>query len=97
VNNFVYRAWRPFHPKRLYNLLHDKFILLQNVETHEDEDGSEEDEDMEDEKEMFEGFGPVDGEAAQDVSSDNEADSEDYDDAQTKERRRRPRHERLQR
>ncbi|KAJ5682935.1 hypothetical protein N7462_006100 [Penicillium macrosclerotiorum] len=45
INNFVYSARRPFHPRRLFSLLHDKFIVLQNNETADDE----EDEDMEDE------------------------------------------------
>lgn len=34
VRNFVYVRRRPFHPRRLYNLLHDKFILQ-----HEHDDG----------------------------------------------------------
>ncbi|KAE8403234.1 CobW domain protein [Aspergillus pseudonomiae] len=41
INNFVYKARRPFHPRRLFSLIHDKFIVLQNVETQEN-DGSEE-------------------------------------------------------
>ncbi|KAH8808643.1 PiT family inorganic phosphate transporter [Xylogone sp. PMI_703] len=39
ISSFVYRARRPFHPKRLFALIHDKFIVLQNVE--QDEDGDE--------------------------------------------------------
>lgn len=34
MRNFVYVRRRPFHPRRLYNLLHDKFILQ-----HEQDDG----------------------------------------------------------
>ncbi|KAK9243410.1 CobW/HypB/UreG, nucleotide-binding domain-containing protein [Lipomyces tetrasporus] len=29
INNFVYRRRRPFHPKRLYQLIHDMFVLCQ--------------------------------------------------------------------
>lgn len=28
----MYRARKPFHPKRLFDLIHDKFIILQNVD-----------------------------------------------------------------
>ncbi|KAJ5126562.1 hypothetical protein N7448_007341 [Penicillium atrosanguineum] len=38
INNFVYSARRPFHPRRLFSLLHDKFILLQNNELDDDSD-----------------------------------------------------------
>ena len=45
----MYSARKPFHPKRLFDLIHDKFIVLQNVdqvgvEVEHEED--EEDEDM---------------------------------------------------
>lgn len=38
----MYRARRPFHPRRLFALLHDKFILLQNREQDEEEEENEE-------------------------------------------------------
>ncbi|KAJ5819089.1 hypothetical protein N7474_004680 [Penicillium riverlandense] len=50
INNFVYSARRPFHPRRLFALIHDKFILLQNNEIEEEED--EEDEAEEDDDAM---------------------------------------------
>lgn len=48
INNFVYAARRPFNPRKLWALLHDKFILLQQGDGEDDvqgEDGEEEEED----------------------------------------------------
>ncbi|KAJ5642399.1 hypothetical protein N7490_006399 [Penicillium lividum] len=59
INNFVYSARRPFHPRRLFSLLHDKFIILQNneVEDEEHEDEGEETEDeMDTDDESLEDF-----------------------------------------
>lgn len=45
VRNFVYTRRRPFHPLRLFQLLHDKFILqLEHPEEGEEEEGGEEEE-----------------------------------------------------
>ncbi|KAK4868403.1 hypothetical protein LT330_007125 [Penicillium expansum] len=52
INNFVYTARRPFHSRRLFALLHDKFIILQNNEVEEVEDDEEEEEDEENEDAM---------------------------------------------
>lgn len=38
INNFVYKSKRPFHPERLYKLIRDKFFVIENVATPEDED-----------------------------------------------------------
>ncbi|KAL4954474.1 CobW/HypB/UreG, nucleotide-binding domain-containing protein [Aspergillus filifer] len=43
INNFVYTARRPFHPRRLFQLIHDKFILLQSLNSHDHDHGDEED------------------------------------------------------
>lgn len=52
----MYSARRPFHPRRLFSLLHDKFIILQSnqAEIVEDDDSAEEegDDDDEDDDEM---------------------------------------------
>ncbi|KAL2210995.1 cobW-domain-containing protein [Sarocladium strictum] len=48
VSNFVYTRQRPFHPRRLFALLYDKFILQME---HPDEDEDEGDEWEDDEEE----------------------------------------------
>ncbi|KAL4762814.1 phosphate transporter family-domain-containing protein [Aspergillus foveolatus] len=50
INNFVYTARRPFHPRRLFSLIHDKFILLQSLNTHDHGDDEEDEEDEENEE-----------------------------------------------
>ncbi|ODM14649.1 hypothetical protein SI65_09994 [Aspergillus cristatus] len=50
INNFVYSARRPFNPRKLWDLLHDKFILLQHGDGEEGDDGDEENDDEEDDE-----------------------------------------------
>lgn len=59
VRNFVYTRHRPFHPLRLFELLHDKFIL--QLEHPEEGDEDERDEDDNDDEDM------------EDVDDENEA------------------------
>lgn len=50
VQSFIYSRYRPFHPKKLYGLLHDKFIL-QLEHPEDDDDGDEDMMDCDDEEE----------------------------------------------
>ncbi|GAM41143.1 cobalamin synthesis protein [Talaromyces pinophilus] len=43
INNFVYSARRPFHSRRLFALLQDKFIILQGRENEEADEGDDDD------------------------------------------------------
>lgn len=55
INNFVYAARRPFNPRKLWTLLHDKFILLQQGDGEDDgqgEDGEEEEEEEDEDEDM---------------------------------------------
>ncbi|KAM0456802.1 hypothetical protein ACHAPV_007093 [Trichoderma viride] len=48
VQSFIYTRYRPFHPKKLYALVYDKFILQME---HPDEDEEEEEDDDDEEQE----------------------------------------------
>lgn len=93
ISSFMYQARRPFHPKRLFDLIHDKFILLQNKEQYgEDSDveGADEDAEGEDDNHDANGTESPDSEtiAGSDQgysgrSSDTdmtESDKEDFED-----------------
>ncbi|KAI3587885.1 P-loop containing nucleoside triphosphate hydrolase protein [Fusarium oxysporum f. sp. albedinis] len=47
VRSCIYSRHRPFHPRRLWALLYDKFILQLEQPEDDDEEGEEEDEDLE--------------------------------------------------
>ncbi|KAK4947322.1 hypothetical protein LTR10_013690 [Elasticomyces elasticus] len=50
ISSFVYRARRPFNPRRLYKLIHDKFVIMegQMEDENQDEEDDNEDDAMED-------------------------------------------------
>ncbi|KAH6886415.1 P-loop containing nucleoside triphosphate hydrolase protein [Thelonectria olida] len=50
VRNFIYRRFRPFHPRRLWSLVYNKFIL--QLESPDQGDYDEEDEDETDDEEQ---------------------------------------------
>ncbi|KPA39295.1 family inorganic phosphate transporter [Fusarium langsethiae] len=53
VRSCIYSRHRPFHPRRLWALLYDKFILqLENPEDDEDEEEEDDDDDEEDEEDQ---------------------------------------------
>lgn len=44
INSFVYTARKPFHPERLFKLVHDKFVIFEPTEELEDDKEDEDDE-----------------------------------------------------
>ncbi|GFF37644.1 putative metal chaperone YciC [Aspergillus lentulus] len=72
INNFVYTARRPFHPRRIFTLLHDKFILLQHNEAEEDDEEEDEKGDADEEQE--------DDNMEIDEDEDEDEDEDDDDD-----------------
>jgi len=70
VRNFVYSRRRPFHPRRLFELVYDKFILRHQFD--DDEDTEDEDVSMDDAAEGHDDEG--------DVEEDDEDDGDSEDD-----------------
>ncbi|KAI9372831.1 cobalamin synthesis protein cobW C-terminal domain-containing protein [Aspergillus egyptiacus] len=85
INNFVYSARRPFHPRRLFALLHDKFILLQSLHAHDDGDDDDDDDDeTEDEDEDMQSDKP-DNDKNGDDNDDGEEDEEEEEEEEEEE------------
>lgn len=42
ISNFVYCSRKPFHPERLYELLSDKFVIIEQADFEEDQKGNDE-------------------------------------------------------
>lgn len=78
INNFVYSARRPFHPRRLFALLHDKFILLQNKEVDEEEEEEEDDEDGQMETDQ-DGDADIEDVEDEDEEEDSDTEIEDFE------------------
>ncbi|KAK4074066.1 hypothetical protein Trihar35433_3540 [Trichoderma harzianum] len=70
VQSFIYSRYRPFHPRRLFALLYDKFIL--QMEHPDDDDDDDDEEDKEDEGEEGDER-QSDGEDAEMVDSEDNA------------------------
>lgn len=68
----MYTARRPFHPRRIFTLLHDKFILLQHNEAEEDDEEEDEKGDADEEQE--------DDNMEIDEDEDEDEDEDDDDD-----------------
>ncbi|EJP63187.1 cobalamin synthesis protein [Beauveria bassiana ARSEF 2860] len=73
VQSFIYSRQRPFHPRRLFALLYDKFILQleQTEDDEDDEDDEDEDEDDEDDEEEDQEMHDIEQDDAQSVGSSN--------------------------
>lgn len=69
INNFVYSARRPFHPKRLYEAIRDKFLVIEQNAYIDDEEPQEDSDKEEEEKES--------GEENNDESEEDETADED--------------------
>lgn len=48
----MYRARRPFNPRRLYRLIHDKFVIMEGQIQDEDGDGDSDDEEAHSQDDM---------------------------------------------
>jgi hypothetical protein len=75
ISSFVYHARKPFHPKRLFDLIHDKFIVLQNVDQVVDEEEDKEEDETEDSEDEVMGGTPDQNEGAEE-DSDTEMEDE---------------------
>jgi len=79
VQSFIYSRQRPFHPRRLFALLYDKFILqLENLdgEDDDDEDDDDEEEDAEEASDEDDDAEMKDYEEAKQLESSDESDKE---------------------
>lgn len=50
INNFVYQSRRPFHPKRLYDMIRDKFFVIEQSPFQNEEGNMEDENDNEEEE-----------------------------------------------
>ena len=62
VRSFIYSRYRPFHPRRLFSLLHDKFILqMEHPDEGEYDDEDEDEDEDEDHDDEMTGLDDDDG------------------------------------
>lgn len=76
ISSFVYQARRPFHPRRLYQLIHDKFVMMENAEEDEESNAEdhEQDDELDDENKTHSSF---DDQQSKGTSSDSDVHSND--------------------
>ncbi|KAF7563315.1 hypothetical protein G7046_g818 [Stylonectria norvegica] len=76
VGTFIYTRRRPFHPRRLWALLYDKFILqLENPQDEEDDDDEEDEETTEEDMKMSDYQGAQGDKAAIDEKDEDSSSS----------------------
>ena len=75
ISRFVYRARKPFHPKRLYQLIYDKFVLMKDAE-----EAGNENEDQETDEEMDELSATPEDHERSDTGSWEDASDEEMED-----------------
>ncbi|OAL34127.1 hypothetical protein AYO20_06582 [Fonsecaea nubica] len=80
ISSFVYRARRPFNPRRLYRLIYDKFVIMEGqiVDEEADEEGNDGDEQSGSEEDEME---VDDAEEDSSDTSDDSSQTEDQDDS----------------
>lgn len=78
INNFVYKARKPFHPERLYKLIRDKFVVIEQSGVAEEEDEENEGEEGEDDEEEEDEESEEEEEGEEDEEDDEDA--ENFDD-----------------
>ncbi|KIW41364.1 hypothetical protein, variant 1 [Exophiala oligosperma] len=73
ISSFIYRARRPFSPRRLYKLIHDKFVIMEGQIQDQEEDDAKDGMGVEgDDSEDSPGSG-----GGNDASTNSEAEDED--------------------
>lgn len=84
INNFVYRARKPFHPQRLYDTLCDKFQIIERINLPE-ADGVDENVSEEEDEEQEEEGNEQEGEKEDEENGEGEEGEDDDDDEEEEE------------
>ncbi|KAK5465021.1 hypothetical protein LTS15_001584 [Exophiala xenobiotica] len=77
ISSFVYRARRPFSPRRLYRLIHDKFVIIEGQILDQEDNGDEDEMDVDDDDDAECDFSETD--SSNDTPETSEASSEGAD------------------
>lgn len=78
INNFVYRSRKPFHPERLYELLKDKFIIIEKTQEDFQQQSSDESDQLLNGKQT-ESDSSTEYDSGDEGDEEEEADEEDED------------------